>query len=220
MLSVDYRDIGYFLRLYAEYLPVREQFGQQYIKLADIQRFIETSPDLQDQTPESWNRMRLKCKKCKKTDNPHYADGICEPCVKSARHWEMKQLYESGFTLAQIGERYDVTRERARQLISRAVQLETDHKKLHFVHIDQSQVMDELKRENKRRKADKIDPMENELDATLVKSFDLYGRQCYLCHKPFNRKLINLSVHYGDGDSSNTEENNIYPICDDCKTRV
>lgn len=50
----------------------------------------------------------------------------------------------------------------------------------------------------------------------LDRAFDVHGKKCYVCQTFYSIQLRNLTLYYADGDKTNSDENNMYPICAKC----
>lgn len=54
----------------------------------------------------------------------------------------------------------------------------------------------------------------------LSRAFDVHGKKCYICQAYHIKALNNLTLYYADGNSSNDDDNNVYPICKKCLEKV
>ncbi|OYW44358.1 hypothetical protein B7Z28_00165, partial [Candidatus Saccharibacteria bacterium 32-45-3] len=56
-------------------------------------------------------------------------------------------------------------------------------------------------------------------DAILETAYTIHGKRCYICnHAP--AKVGALDVYFADGNIENVDEDNVYPICEKCRSLV
>ncbi len=129
---------------------------------------------------EKWSYRFLKCRDCGTTENRHYASGYCESCYPNTTEYKVLEEFISGKSLADIGRDLGFSRERARQLLEKAISNEADNvSNSESSKEEKAMIRDTVKEEAKKNSyrlkyaeqiADKYDDMLALLESTSISS--------------------------------------------------
>ncbi len=74
---------------------------------------------------QKWSSHFTKCRVCKTTQIEHYGGGYCLECYPKSNETKILHGYLNGKTLAEVGRDLGMSRERARQLFNKALEIDT-----------------------------------------------------------------------------------------------
>lgn len=182
--------------------------AQKRLRHSELDDFFSLHHGVAGALQTKWSSHFKVCRNCKTSTHAYYGSGYCSECYPSSTQAAAYQKYKSGLTLQQVGNTLGITRERVRQLIEK---VEDDIR----TYQGGGQRADTIMRPRGRTAES-----EEVSSEALQKAMDLHGRQCYSCQKTLAKAPGGLTVYYADGDESNDDEQNIYPICKDCLSLV
>lgn len=124
MLGITWRSVDRLTEKYPEILHEYPYKSQVRLSKQEFAEFTKLQPNIKSAIKPKWSDHFLQCRNCKKTDIAHYGAGYCEECYPETKEATVLQRYIDGENLSEVGESLGFSRERARQLFGRAIEIE------------------------------------------------------------------------------------------------
>ena len=125
LMKITVRNVDRLLEKYPEELKSYNYMAQVRLSRREVLLFLIRHQDIKIATEPKWSGHFLKCRSCKTVNNKHYGGGYCLECYPKSNEAKIIHGYMNGKTLAEVGRNLGMSRERARQLFNKALEIDT-----------------------------------------------------------------------------------------------